>query len=254
MDERVEQTVTDQMIEVQAQHPNLELLREPSGVLRVRGTIGFSIDHDSRTIDDTYDVDLEIPDDYPASPPIVYETGGKIPDDFGHFMDAGNFCLGAPVEVRRRFSQHRNLLRFIDDQVVPYLFTYSYKRDHGKLPFGERPHGSMGLIEYYKEFFGTSGIAAMKLLKCLADGSAPPLMRCPCGSESKLKDCHAPKLDELRPHLPPSRFEAELRQMILLARAAGMRLPESRIMPKRMWKAKKRRSRKRTRSSRRRNR
>lgn len=242
----------DQILEVQTQHPNLELLRDPSGGLRVRGTIGFSVDHDSRTIEDTYDIDLDIPGDFPASPPIVYERGGKIPDDFGHFMQAGNLCLGAPVEVRRRFSQHRNLLRFIDDQVVPYLFTYSYKRDHGQLPFGERSHGSTGLIEYYTEFFGTSAITAMKLLKCLADGIAPPLMPCPCGSGSKLKDCHGPKLEQLRPHLPPSRFEAELRQMIQLARAADLRLPEREVLPKRMWKQKERRLRQQRRSKRKR--
>ena len=52
-------------------------------------------------------------------------------------MEAGNFCLGAPIEVRRRFAGHKNLLRFIEDQVIPYLFSYSYKRDYGKLPFGE---------------------------------------------------------------------------------------------------------------------
>lgn len=254
MDEGVEQIVTEQMVELQAQHPNLELLRDPSGVLRLRGAIGFSIDHDSQTIEDTYDVDLEIPNDFPGSPPIAYETGGRIREDFGHFMEAGNFCLGAPAEVRRQFAQNRSLLRFIDDQVVPYLFAYSYRRDHGTLPFGERSHGSTGLIEYYKEFFGTSGIVAMKFLKCLADGIAPPLMGCPCGSGRKLKDCHGPKLSELRPYLSARRFEAELRQMISLARDAGIRLPESSVMPKRMWKTKKRRSRKRARSSRRKNR
>jgi hypothetical protein len=244
----------EQMAEVQARYPNLELLRDPSGELHVRGVVGFCIDHGSHTIEDTYQVDLEIPDNFPGSPPIVYETGGKIPVDFGHFMGAGNFCLGVPVEVRRRFAQHRNLLRFIDDQVIPYLFSHSYKRDHGKLPFGERDHGTMGLLDYYKEFFGTTGIGAMKLLRCLADTSAPPLMACPCGEDRKLKDCHGPKLDDLRPYLPAKRFEAELRQMIALARAAGTRLPDREVLPKRMWKRKQRRSRERGRTNGRRNR
>lgn len=242
MSEEVEQLVIEQMEEVQARHPNLELQRDPDGQLWVRGSVGFSIAHKSRTIEDRYQLGLEIPDDYPASPPFVFEREERIPKDFGHFMDAGNFCLEAPVEVRRRFAQHRNLLRFIDEQVIPYLFAYSYKRDHGSLPFGDRLHGVEGLVQYYTEFFQTSGISAMKLLKCLADSWAPPLMACPCGSGAKIQDCHGPKLDELRPHLSHAAFEAELRQMVNAARLAGIRLSEGTVLPKRMLKQERRRN------------
>lgn len=245
MDEGAEQIVIDQMTEVHARHPNLELLRYPSGKLQIRGGVGFSIKHGAHIIEDCYQLALDIPDDYPASPPFVYEIEGKIPEDFDHFMKAGNFCLGVPVEVRRQFAQHRNLLCFIEDQIIPYLFTYSYKRDHGTLPFGERSHGTIGLIEYYSEFLETSVITCMKLIKCLADDFAPPLMACPCGGGHKLRDCHGPKLTELRPHLSPKQFETELREMIKLLREAGIRFPESKVLPKRMWKRRERRLRKR---------
>ena len=235
----------DQVTEAQDRHPNLELLCEPSGILRVRGRVGFSMEYEFRTIEDHYLLDLQIPADYPEAPPFVFETEGKILKDFGHFMAAGNFCLGAPVEVRRRFAGHKNLLRFIEDQVIPYLFTYSYKRDYGKPPFGELSHGPEGLLQYYMKFFGTSLVEVMRLLKCLADDFAPPLMVCPCGGGRKLRDCHGPKLTELRPHLSPKQFEIELREMIKLVRAAGIRFPESKVMPKRMWKQRERQWRKR---------
>ena len=90
------------------------------------------------------------------------------------------------------------------------------------------------------EFFETSLVEAMTLLKCLADDSAPPLMACPCEEGRKLRDCHGPQLAELRPHLPPKQFETELREMIQLARAGGIRLPERKIMLKRMWKRRER--------------
>ena len=244
MDEGIEQRMIEQVTDAQSRHPNLELCRYPSGQFRVRGSVGFSIDHDSQMIEDTYNLEFRILDDYPDSPPLVFETAGKIPKDFGHFMKAGDFCLGAPVEVRRRFAEHRNLLRFIEDQVIPYLFTYSYKRDHGKLPFGELFHGVEGLLQYYTEFFGTTPVEAMKLLKYLADDSAPPLMGCPCGGGSKLQMCHGPKLTELRPHLSPKQFETELREMIKLLRAVGFQFPESKVMPKRMWKQRQRQWRK----------
>ena len=95
-------------------------------------------------------------------------------------MAAGNFCLGAPVEVSRRFAEHKNLLRFIEDPVIPYLFTYNYKRDHGKLPFGDLRHGAVGSLQYYTEFFETSPVEAMKLLKrlalCAYDDETPGLV------------------------------------------------------------------------------
>lgn len=245
MDKRIEKLASEQMDEVQAQHPNLELQRDPDGQLYVRGTVGFSIEHDSRTVTDFYRLELKIPNDYPKSPPLIFETEGRIPKQFGHFMRAGNFCLEAPVEVRRRFTQHRNLLRFIDEQVIPYLFAYSYKREFGVLPFQDRPHGPAGLLQYYTEFFQTSGettktlqeffersgVPAMKLLKCLADDWAPPRIACPCGSGLKLRDCHGPSLEELRPHQSPECFETELGQIAEDARASGIRLPEGAVLP-----------------------
>jgi len=236
--------VIDQVTEAQSRYPNLELLGYPSGGFRVRGCVGFSIEHNSHMVEDYYNLEFLILADYPASPPIVFEPEGKIPKDFGHFMAAGNFCLGAPVEVCRRFAEHKNLLRFIEDQVIPYLFTYSYKRNHGKLPFGDLRHGTEGLLQYYTEFFGSSPVEAMKLLKCLADDSVPPLMACPCGGGTKLRECHGPKLTELRPHLPPKQFENELRDMIKLLRARGVQFPESKVLPKRMWRRRKRQWRK----------
>ena len=239
----MKQLVIDQVIEAQARHPTLELLRDPAGALLIRGCVGFSIEHDSQKVEDCYHLELKIPDDYPASPPFVYETEGEISKDFGHFMVAGNFCLGAPVEVRRQFAAHKNLLRFIDDQVIPYLFSYSFKRDYGKLPFGDLLHGEAGLLQYYMEFFETPLIETMKLLKCLADDFAPPLMTCPCGGGLKLRNCHGPILTELRPHLLPKQFETELREMIKFVQTEKMQFPKSKVMPKRMLKQRNRRRR-----------
>lgn len=237
--------MTTQMEEVQDKHSALELVQEPDGQLLVRGPLGFTIDHGGHTISDTYQIELHIPDDYPDSPPSAYETEGKVPEEFEHFMEAGNFCLGAPVEIRRRFATHRNLLTFIDNQVIPYLFAYSYKREHGELPFGEREHGYLfGLLEFYTDHFGAGKLTSLKLLKCLADQFAPPIGPCPCGSGRTLRDCHGPKLDELRPHLPAEQFKRELCHMIREARRLGLELPDHDVMPKRMWKQKQSRFRK----------
>jgi len=234
----------DQVTEAQTEQPDLELVLDSSGRMIVQGTLRFCIEHDGRTFKDAYQVELTIPSDYPDSPPTIRETGSAIPDDFHKFPKTGNLCLGAPVEVRRVFAQGRTLLSFINRLVVPYLFSHSYFRDHGELPHGDLSHGMLGLLEYYKEFFSASALTVMKLLKLLADDLAPPLMRCPCGSGKTLQDCHGPKLDELRSHYPANCYAAELREMVTTAAAAGIRLPDRDVMPKRMWKNRQKRRKK----------
>jgi len=236
MDHGVIAILIEQMEQVQAEHPGLELLCDIDGMLCVRGPVGFTMDYDGHVIDDTYEIEIFVPEDFPESPPTVKETGGKIPEDFHQFQPSGTLCLGAPVEVRRRFAKHRSLIGFINDQIIPYLYSYSCFREHGMLPHGELDHGAAGLLHYYMEYFGTDLLATLKLLKCLADNFAPPLGPCPCESGRQLDECHGPKLDELRPHYQPKLFENELRQMIKAARAADIDLPNREVMPKRMWK------------------
>ncbi len=236
--------VIAQMAEVQAQQADLELVLAPSGDLVVQGKVGFRINHAGHTVEDSYQVEVMIPKDYPESPPAARETGDAIPGYFHQFLATRNLCLGAPVEVRRVFARDKTLAGFINHLLIPYLFSYSYKRDHGSLPFGELQHGHIGLLRYYVDFFGTTWIVALMLLKYLADDFAPPFSLCPCASGRRLRDCHGPRLDELRPHLSPNDFEEELRAMIAIAEAAGERIPERKILPRRMWRMRKRRRKK----------
>lgn len=230
----VVQLVIDQMNEVQAEQPDLELILGHNSKLIVRGDVRFSIDHQGHTYKDTYQIEITILPDYPASIPTAKEIGGAVPIDFHHFPITGNLCLAAPVEQIRVFAQERTLRYYINRLVIPYLFSYTFFREHGELPHGELSHGLIGLIEYYSEFFAVMPITAMKFLKLLADNSAPQLMACPCESGRKLRDCHGPKLDELRPLLPPEHFEEDLREMITAAKVTNIKLPERDVMPKRM--------------------
>lgn len=232
----VVQLVIRQMGEVQTEHHNLELVLSSSGEIIVQGTIWFSVNHKGRTVKDEYKIEIIIPTDYPDSPPTVRETGKTIPDDFHKFSKSGNLCLAAPVEVRRVFAKYKTLLSFINFQVIPYLFSYSYFKDYGELPYGDLAHGMIGLLNYYKDFFGVDAIRVMKLLKLLADDRTPPLMKCPCDSGKALQDCHGQKLNELRLHYSHQEFAVELRDMITGAQWLGIRFPERNVMPCRMWK------------------
>lgn len=230
------QAVIDQVLEAQGQYPNFELTATASGRLELAGTVCFDLEYKGQRVQDAFDIRLVLAVDHPAAPPIVYESGGRIPAEYGHFMQAGNLCLGAPVEVRGKFARHPTLLQFINEQVVPYLFSYGHKRDFGFMPYGEREHASVGLLDYYMELFTTNGIVAMKLIKLLADGHAPPLLRCPCRSGLPLHQCHGTKLDQIRPHQPVQHFETELRAMVRLLQKSGHPFSLEAVAPKRMLK------------------
>ena len=160
--------------------------------------IGFCMAHNSCTIEDTYQIEIHIPNDYPESPPTAFETGNKIDKSFEHFMADGSLCLGAPLEIRKNFLQHKSLLRFINEQLIVYLFAYSYKRDYGETPFGELAHGGTGIMQYYQDLLRVDDhVAVLGLLKVLADDSYRGHLPCPCGGGAILRRCHGQQLREL---------------------------------------------------------
>ena len=227
--------------DVQNVHPALELLAL-SGSTFLRGTVSFDMGSGSRRIEDAYKLTLRFPNDYPASPPVVYETGGAIPSTFEHVFADGSCCLGAPADVRRRFREHRRLRRFIDEQVVPFLYSCSYWKRYGEMPFGELHHGYVGVLQYYMEFFRVDLPNTMSLLRLMADDIAPPLMKCPCRSGARLRDCHGPKIDQLRSVLHPREVERDLRQFIAAARGAGIHVPRA-ALPRRLLRRESKQSR-----------
>ena len=222
--------VTSQMAALQARYPGLALVQDWRGSLAVQGKIRFYMEHQGRSIEDVFDIAIKIPPNYPKSPPCVYETKGKLAG-FDHLFQDGKLCLGAPVEVRAKFSRRARLLNFIEDMVIPFLFSFSYKKRYGEMPFGELAHGMKGILDYYTEFFGTSKERAILLLECLAYGKAPPLEHCPCGSGRRLGKCHGPRLDALRPHQAEQEFRDELRE-IVFARLRGQ--PHQKLLPRRL--------------------
>ena len=210
MNTKAKALLEQQVLDLQARHPSLRLLHDGrSGLFLVEGHIGFRGACNSRTVRDKYRVRLLVPRDYPQSPPVVFETGGKIPADYEHLMKAGNLCLGVPLEVDLRFASNRTLLHFVDDLVVPYLFGFSYSRRYGEMPFGEYCHGPEALLHSYQEYFHVAAPEATLLLCLLAAGSAQPphLAR------------HGTMLREVRAIRPPDRFKKEIRELrIWLAR------------------------------------
>lgn len=204
--------------QLQEKFSGLKLVEPGSGRFVVKGNLGFSVPYNGKVIKDDYDIEIEIPDDYPQSPPPVKELGNKIPKDADFHVNAhdGTLCLGAPLAVKRTFSQQRNLLWFVEQQVVPFLFGISYKAKYGHMPFGELSHGSQGLLEHYKELFAVKDdVVVLEFLRMLGAGDYDEHTMCPCGSGLKLRKCHRKTLKKARKQHRPEEFQQEYLEMVI---------------------------------------
>jgi hypothetical protein len=201
--------------------PGFGLLREVNGTYSISGNLGFTVKYDGKVIRDDYDVEILIPDTYPNKPPTVKEIGGRIircPDN--HIYDDGSFCLGAPLVVKQIFSQQRNLLWFVKEQVVRFLFNHSFKRNYGIRPDGELSHGAKGLLEFYYDFFNTNNIRViLDFLRLLSMERYDDHAECPCGSGLKIRRCHHHIMKKARKLQSPDEFLAELLEIIAYIRS-----------------------------------
>lgn len=203
--------------------PGLSLQRYAEGPWYVRGQLKFSRAYLKQNIEDEYSIEILIPQDYPLVLPKTFETGGRIPRDFHQYQD-GSLCLGAPLATKQKFRKRPSLLGYVEECVIPYLYSYSYKSKFGKMPFGELSHGGKGILEYYQEVFSVRDPRRVRrFLQILVDGNYSRRVRCPCGSRKRLHSCHGDLLLELMKLGTPAEFYAEQNMIInyLISTALG---------------------------------
>jgi hypothetical protein len=206
LSERKKVLIEQQFEELVQVFPELKLCQDAPGRWVIRGTLSFSATFKAVDITDSFSVLIMLPDDYPDTPPLVQETGGRIPPDFHQYSDR-ILCLGAPAEVSRRFKDDPMLLNFVETLLIEYLYGYAYFEKHGTLPFGELSHGCRGIREYYEEAFSTDDVQiTLSLLKVLADDTYRGHHACPCGSGKILRKCHGPVLLGLLKNQPKEQF------------------------------------------------
>jgi len=212
LNDNKKELVMQHVEQLQTTFPELQLKKQEDDRFIVAGNLSFSVSHNGKVIRDDYDIEIFIPGDYPQNPPTVKEIGNKIPQDKDNHINSKDetLCLGAPLDVKRTFAQKRNLSWFVKEQVVRFLFSYSYKQKYGVMPFGELAHGTEGLLEYYKELFSVQdNWHVLGLLKILADDNYKGHTPCPCNSGRRLRDCHGNFLREIRKYQKPDNFLEE---------------------------------------------
>lgn len=146
---------------VQAKFPKLKL--EKQGIWE--GNLDFFVEYEGHQIKDAFEICIITPDTFPSQLPFLIEVGGrtqaiaqkhKVTDLrrlHCNSRQQNTACLCAKQEEKIKFPPGSDLLLFIDNLVIPYLFGLSYFEKYGKwAPWGEYSHGGLGILECHAEY------------------------------------------------------------------------------------------------------
>lgn len=181
--------------EVINKYPTLSAKSTESGIL-LHGTLILNAEYNDIPLYDEYEIEVDIPQEFPKSLPKVREVSNRIPQEFEHFLDDGSLCLAAVCELADFVASNGTIIGYIEKYVMSYLYAASYFSRYKESPFGERSHGIDGIKEAYMERYNCDNedvlISLMYVLAGFEKYRGHSI--CPCGSNKKLRECHGGRL------------------------------------------------------------
>lgn len=148
---------------------------------------------------DDFHIIIEVPLDFPRVLPTIKETSNKIPKSFEHVNIDKTLCLGIDTEIKIKFMKKPTLLYWFQNFVVSYFYSVMYYNKYRKVPYGERKHGTLGIIQFYSEFlklYNKKDIYAV--LNAIKHNNINESSKCPCGSYKKIRKCHLNEINILK--------------------------------------------------------
>lgn len=138
-----------------------------------------------------YEVEIDIPKNYPKVHPVIKETGGDIPKiNDRHINGDGTCCIAIKYRISEYLKEDPSIINFIEKYVKPYFANQLYFTSTGRWINGEYSHGIEGEAEYIAEEcnidIDLSKIFMLLSLKSLVNWNK----KCPCGSMKSMKKCH----------------------------------------------------------------
>lgn len=156
------------------------------------------------TVVDRFNVEIELPGNYPEGVPLVWEIGGRIPrvSDRHIIEKTGIACLFLREERWKYYPLGSTVLDFLKGPVNDYFLWQTEFELTGQPKLKARPHGIDGIVEFYKEELQTEDIKAIRncidYLRRDTKGHWP----CYCNSGKNLSGCHFDKFMELKKKIP----------------------------------------------------
>jgi hypothetical protein len=118
--------------------------------------------------------------------------------------DDGTLCLAVVEEMWIKWNGKFDITNFLEGPVRTFLIGNSLVQNGKAWPHGERSHGAAGVCEFYQETVGIGEPEqVLRLLGYLSKDRIKGHWPCPCGSGSKLRNCHRVSILQLHGHIPP---------------------------------------------------
>jgi hypothetical protein len=199
--------------EIASAYPNLHFYLE-RGIVFVRGS--FPIVHEGASLD-RFLIEIQFPDDYPRSLPVIREIGGRIPrtEDFHINRTTGEACIILPDERWWVLPPGFTFLDFLNGPVRNFFLGQALVQARKPWPFGQWAHGANGILEFYKQLLSTNDPRTIgRYLECLSKPKVKGHWSCPCGNGKRLRDCHLEQVLDLRSKIPSKVASTSWQQLL----------------------------------------
>lgn len=149
---------------------------------------------------DSYEIEINIPDNYPKSIPILREIGGEIPRHLDrHINQNGTCCVCVKPAERIHWPIGSSIIDFIKNLVIPFLLNQYHYDACGRWIAGDYSHGDRGVLEFYAEQLQVNNpLKVLKILKEVKKAIINQSKKCPCLSGKTIKKCHLKNISSLK--------------------------------------------------------
>lgn len=185
----------DAIREFQSQWPDASVKQDSADSARIVFRYRLNAEYDDIPLVEDFELEILVHKDYPNIVPKVFEVSHLIPLDYEHLYSDRSFCLGINGELLMQLHRNASLVAFIEGPVRSYLYSAVFHETYGRYPFGDRPHGSDGILDFYKERFDVEDeVSAYQIMVFIAKGNYRGHLQCPCGSGIRTRNCHGDQL------------------------------------------------------------
>lgn len=202
------------------EHPEMSFGPLRNGELLLKGILRFKAKYkDLPDIEDSYNLEIVVPKNFPFQLPKVTELDKKIPRVHYYHVNLDNtLCVGTPLRVIIKLGRSATINGYVNQLLIPYLYAVSHKLQYGgKFVFGELGHDFVGLYDDYYDVLGLTRphqvVYALKLLSMQKREANK--YTCPCECGKRLVECKFhDKLNRLRKVAPKSYYKQQLFMLI----------------------------------------
>ena len=170
-------------------YPNLTVTRQTDNQIDIKGKILINRNCEKISVYKEYGIEISVPLNSDKLP-TVRETEHYI-RNYPHIYSNKTLCLATDTDLYLHFREGFDLGAWMEEYVELYFASYEYYKRYGVFPFGERSHGSKGMLEFYCDYFKIpDSKQAKEFISYIVTTEYKGHYPCPCGSGKKLRNCH----------------------------------------------------------------